>query len=147
MLAGFSLLGHLDLDLELDDDVLLPTSIDAVVHTDNPEPLPAFAAQPHPSSQHQTTHINFKQALFFPLPPNSEPSIKARPKDLFDVAKENKWDWRDPEVGFFRTGTEEDIRKKWEEEKVELTKEWRRRWREAGKVSRRRRGGVGDGDE
>jgi hypothetical protein len=62
------------------------------------------------------------------------------------VAKENGWSWRDPNVGFFRSGTEEEIRARWESEKVELTREWKRRWREAGKVNRRRRGGGGDGD-
>lgn len=42
---------------------------------------------------------------------------------------------------FFRTDSEDDIRQRWEEGKVELTRGWKKRWREAGKVRKRR----GDG--
>jgi len=142
-IAGFSLLGHLDLDLELDNEI------------------PFFAEQPT-STQHQTptytslpptTHssqapivLNPKQTLFFPHPQQQQGILnKVRQKDIFDLIKDNHWNWRDPSVGFYRTGTEEDIRKRWEEGKSELTKEWKKRWREAGKANRRRRG-VADAD-
>lgn len=61
-------------------------------------------------------------------------------KDTLDVAREKGWDWR----GFCRTQTTEEIKQRWESQKVELTKDWKRRHREAIK-SRRRRGG-GDGE-
>lgn len=72
---------------------------------------------------------------------------RARQRDVYDVIKDNGWNWRDPMVGFFRTGTEEDIRKRWEENKGELTRDWKRRCREAGKVNRRKRGGVENDNE
>ncbi|KAG6828055.1 hypothetical protein H0H93_015108 [Arthromyces matolae] len=131
--AGFSLLGHLDLDLELDDEI--PFAID------EPERQPTHAITNVPAPA-PTTHIlpqlDPKRFLFFP---HQGSASKAGPKDLFDVAMENKWHWRDLEVEFYRKDTEEGIRKRWEESKVELTKEWKRRWREAGKISRRRKGG------
>jgi len=65
-----------------------------------------------------------------------------RQKDIFDLIKDNHWNWRDPSVAFYRTGTEDEIRKRWEEGKRELTKDWKKRWRDAGKANRRRRGGT-----
>lgn len=150
--VGFSLLGHLDLDLELDDELpfAIPETIPAAEESRPSAPYtPSFIVPSVPSQNtgYSAPQLNSRQALFFPLPPSSGLSTKARPKDLFDVARENKWSWRDPNIGFYRTGTDEDIKKKWEEEKVELTREWKRRCREAGKVSRRRTGGDrGDGD-
>ncbi|KAG6844821.1 hypothetical protein H0H87_003388 [Tephrocybe sp. NHM501043] len=143
--AGFSLLGHLDLDLELDDEV--PFATTEVAPSTSHEPLaPHFTAPSSTIATHTYTapQLNAKQPLFFPFPASGD-NMKARPKDIFDVAMENKWHWRDLAVEFYRTGTEEDIRKRWEDSKVELTKEWKRRCREAGKVNRRRRGGdTGD---
>ena len=72
--------------------------------------------------------------------------MRARPRDVFDIAKDNGWYWRDSKVTFYRTGTEEDIRQHWEEVKVDLTRAWKKRWREAGKTSRRRKAGGDDGD-
>ncbi|RDB27670.1 putative RNA-binding protein P16F5.06 [Hypsizygus marmoreus] len=147
--AGFSLLGHLDLDLELDDEVPFLTMEPPVPQApvQEPEPALSFLVSSHPHPQSHVPQLNTKQPLFFPHPPSSGTSTKARAKDLFDVARENRWSWRDPAVGFYRTGTEEEIRKKWEESKVELTREWKRRCREAGKVSRRRRGGEAGAGE
>ncbi|KAF8075053.1 hypothetical protein FPV67DRAFT_1575346, partial [Lyophyllum atratum] len=143
--AGFSLLGHLDLDLELDDEIPFATVTTAsadLTHETTHVPsfsVPTFSVPTTAPSSYVAPQLNARQALFFPLPPSST-NTKARPKDIFDVAKENGWSWRDPGVGFFRTGTEEEIRKRWEEGKVELTREWKRRCREAGKISRRKRG-------
>ncbi|KAJ7031814.1 hypothetical protein C8F04DRAFT_1109208 [Mycena alexandri] len=136
----FSLLGHLDLDLELDDEF---------AHVD-PEKQQEDVSEAAPATfvtQSSHTHITLdpKQPLFFPLPtsfsstPGLLGSTKARQRDILDVGKDNGWP-----AHFCRNETDEEIRKKWEEEKVGLTREWNRRWREAGKV-RRRRGGC-DGD-
>ena len=83
--------------------------------------------------------------LFFPLPSSlqSQPAKQTgRQKDLFIVARERGWD--PISAKFYRTESEEEIRKRWEESKGELTREWKRRFREAGKVRRRRGGGDGD---
>lgn len=137
----------LDLDLELDNEIPFLTT-ETTLTLDPPSHPPSSVVPTSPSHPRTRSipQLYPKQVLFFPLPALSMLSTKARPRDIFDVARENKWNWRDPDVGFFRTGTEEDIRKGWEERKVELTKEWKRRCREAGKVSRRRRRGWGEGD-
>ncbi|KAF5379485.1 hypothetical protein D9615_006634 [Tricholomella constricta] len=141
--SGFSLMDHLDLDLELDDDVpFATTEVEASAQPATHTPFFSLSSTATPS--YAAPQLNSKLPLFFPLGPSS--GLGARPKDVFDVARENKWHWRDPNVGFYRTGTEEDIRKRWEESKVELTREWKRRCREAGKVQRRRRGGEGEGE-
>jgi len=69
---------------------------------------------------------------------------KKRWKDVFDSAKERGWNWRDPAVGFWRNESEAEIRGKWESEKVELTRSWKKRWHEAFKM-RRRVSGEGPG--
>lgn len=61
--------------------------------------------------------------------------------------KENRWEWCDPGVAFYKTNTEDEIRKDWEEKRADLTRDWKKRAREAGKMSRKRKGGVdGEGD-
>ncbi|KAF8622391.1 hypothetical protein AX15_007045 [Amanita polypyramis BW_CC] len=149
--AGFSLLGHLDLDLELDEDVPFPITTDP---QPAPTTLPTAAQTQARTRTTPITQLDSKQPLFFPLRSSSTlgpdrtqarakgRADKGRQRDLFDVAKEKGWNWRDPGVGFYRTETEEEIRKRWEGVKGELTREWKRRWREAGKVRRRRYGGV-----
>ena len=143
-IAGFSLLGHLDLDLELDNDV--PFFVEQPTSTQDQTPmytpLPS-TTHPNHSSQAAPIVLNPKQALFFPYPQQQQGILnKARQKDIFDLIKDNHWNWRDPSVGFYRTGTEDDIRRRWEEGKSDLTKEWKKRWREAGKANRWRRNDV-----
>ncbi|KAG6867058.1 hypothetical protein C0993_007147, partial [Termitomyces sp. T159_Od127] len=133
--AGFSLLGHLDLDLELDDEI--PFSVAESHPQESTHSIPTTA--PGVPDPYVAPQLNTKLPLFFPHCSPADSGTKARPRDIFDVAMENKWHWRDPAVEFYRMGTEEDIRKRWEEKKVELTREWKKRWREAGKISRRRR--------
>ncbi|KAF7370177.1 hypothetical protein MSAN_00648300 [Mycena sanguinolenta] len=136
--TGFSLLGHLDLDLELDEE--LAHIIPSAEPDETPAAPPQLAATFVTPSQ---THITLdpKQPLFFPLPTSfsSTSSTKARQRDILDVGKDNGWN-----THFHRNETDDEIRAKWEKEKVELTREWNRRWREAGKVRRRRGGGDGD---
>ncbi|KAF7356182.1 hypothetical protein MVEN_00949500 [Mycena venus] len=141
--VGFSLLGHLDLDLELDEELahIVPSGEPA----ESTQAVPQLAATFVTPTQ---THITLdpKQPLFFPLPTSFSSasasgfnSIKARQRDILDVGKDNGWN-----AHFHRTETDDEIRAKWEKEKVDLTREWNRRWREAGKVRRRRGGGDGD---
>ena len=79
--------------------------------------------------------------LFFPMAADDRGAQRVRIKDPLDVARENGWDWR----LFRRTETDDEIRKRWEDTKGELTQDWKRRHREAVK-SRRRRGGLGGED-
>ncbi|KAJ7198917.1 hypothetical protein B0H12DRAFT_1244741 [Mycena haematopus] len=136
--VGFSLLGHLDLDLELDEELA------HIVPSTEPDETPAapkqLAATFVAPSQVPVT-LDPKQPLFFPLPTSfsSISSTKARQRDILDVGKDNGWN-----AHFYRSETDDEIRAKWEKEKVDLTREWNRRWREAGKVRRRRGGGDGD---
>ncbi|PSS31119.1 hypothetical protein PHLCEN_2v2343 [Hermanssonia centrifuga] len=136
--AGFSLLGHLDLDLELDDS-LDPSFGQAQAI---PVPQPSAPAATALLNTHGQSYVSFdpSRPLFFPLSEDARAGFKGRVKDPLDVAKENGWNWRN----FCRTQTPEEIKQRWEEQKVELTKDWKRRHREAMK-SRRRRGG-GDGE-
>ncbi|KZT69235.1 hypothetical protein DAEQUDRAFT_691083 [Daedalea quercina L-15889] len=127
--AGFSLLGHLDLDLELDEevDLHLPSRTQS-----QPEPavLPPSTALPSLPS------FDPKAPLFFPLPPAER--NRGRLHNVLDPTNWQTW--------FYRTDSEEDIRKRWEEVKGELTAGWKRRHREAVKSRRRRGGGPGDAE-
>ncbi|KAH6915634.1 hypothetical protein BKA70DRAFT_465787 [Coprinopsis sp. MPI-PUGE-AT-0042] len=145
--GGFSLLGHLNLDLEFDEDLPFAIGETAVVPAPVFDPAPAF--QPTPTvtaaSTSTVTYINPKQPLFFPLPRSDD--VRARQRDIWDVIKDNRWDWMDPSTKFYRTATEDEIRKEWEEKKGDLTRDWKKRAREAGKMNRKRKGGAeGDAD-
>lgn len=108
-------------------------------------PAAAESIQPTSLPSSTTAQVRFtldqSAPLFFPIPEDQRTGFRGRVKDPLDVAREKGWDWRK----FGRTQTAEEIRQKWEEQKVELTKDWKRRHREAIK-SRRRRGGGGDGE-
>ena len=135
--AQFSLLGQLDLDLDLELDYetpLYPTEIEHPVPKVPVEPL----VEASPAQLTSTFAPDRSQAMFFPV---LNPSHKVR--DPIALAKERGWDWRDPTIGFFRTESDETIREKWEKEKLFLTRDWKRRWREACKAKRRRGGPEG----
>ncbi|KAI0676098.1 hypothetical protein C8Q78DRAFT_1075035 [Trametes maxima] len=127
--AGFSLLGHLDLDLELEDDT--PFDLPAVVATVAPsEPLRPI--QPVVAQVSRTAALDPSSPLFFP----SE-GAPTRNRAL------DPTNWR---AWFYRTDSQEAIRQRWEESKGELTAGWKRRHREAVKSRRRRGGGAGEAD-
>ncbi|PBK70998.1 hypothetical protein ARMSODRAFT_884486 [Armillaria solidipes] len=142
--GGFSLMGHLDLDFEIDEDIPFPTAV-AVQ-----EPLPTVEVVPTPTPASSHLVLDPKKPLFFPLLtsfPTAEPSAsRPRVKDLFDVAREKHWTSSLSSTGgFHRTATEEDIRKRWEESKGELTRGWKKRVKDAGKMKRRRGAAADDG--
>lgn len=135
--AQFSLLEQLDLDLDLEldhDTSLYPTKIEHSRPKVPVEPL----VNSSPAQLSSKFAPNRSETMFFPV---VNPSHKVR--DPIALAKEHGWDWRDPTAGFFRTESEEAIRKKWEDEKLFLTRDWKRRWREACKAKRRRGGPEG----
>ncbi|KAL0581013.1 hypothetical protein V5O48_001007 [Marasmius crinis-equi] len=133
--GGFSLLNHLD--LELDDELdIMPFSVpsnDTDISAPVPQTQPAAVAVAIPSLKSKTQqriNLDPKMPLFFP-----------RAEMLSATTAKVK----DPSP-FYQVQTEEQIRQRWEENKVELTRGWRKRWREAVKVKRRRGGKDGDGD-
>jgi len=134
--ANFSIIGHLGLDIDVDDDI----------YNDLHAPVPSTPsrAKPHKTSAQPTrpvpVDLDHKQPLFFP----ASTSTRGRLKDLHGVAMERGWNWRDPAVGFWRTAGEEEIRAKWDTDKTELTRGWKKRWREAHKTRKKR---IGPGDQ
>ena len=129
LLAGFSLLGHLDLDLELEDDV--PFDLPAATPITAPS-QPLRTILPTPVQAVRTAALDPTKPLFFP---SDNAASRRRAHDPTD--------WR---TWFYRTDTAEAIRQRWEESKGELTAGWKRRHREAIKSRRRRGGGAGDAD-
>jgi hypothetical protein len=132
VIQGFSLLGHLD--LELDEEPLsfaVPQNVPATIE---PAPTPTF------TTAHSQITYDPKHPLFFPISQEARAS-RGKAKDIIDVLKDRGYDWRN---GFYRTESPEEITKRWDETKGDLTRDWKKRHREAVK-SRRRRGGA-DGD-
>ncbi|KAF7773239.1 hypothetical protein Agabi119p4_5406 [Agaricus bisporus var. burnettii] len=162
--GGFSLLGHLNLDddLELDDDVPFPTTHEetdpqvALNDQHIPRILPTATISSSNTTQKQTRFtsqitLDSSKPLFFPIAllsshPSASSSFlsntKNRPKDLFEELEAKGRDWRS--LKFYRTQSEDEIRQRWEEQKGELTQGWKKRWREAGKFRRRRGTGAGE---
>ncbi|TBU47466.1 hypothetical protein BD309DRAFT_855893 [Dichomitus squalens] len=126
--AGFSLLDHLDLDLELEDD--LPFDVPAPAPSAAPV-QPLAAIQPPANHVFHTTTLDTSRPFFFPV------DHGGGKRNVHDPTNWRTW--------FYRTDTPEAIRARWEEAKGELTAGWKRRHREAIK-SRRRRGGGNGGD-
>ncbi|KAG2133535.1 uncharacterized protein EDB93DRAFT_883159 [Suillus bovinus] len=135
--AGFSLVGHLDLDFE--DEDLLGIS-------DLPHPTQSHHTVPHAVSvpreqpqEHPTLDSNFP--FFFPLPPTLRSrSYNARnaPRDIFSLFPHGDKEKDKNGKPFCRTQTTSEIHSQWETQKGALTKEWKARWREASKGKRGR---------
>jgi hypothetical protein len=130
---GFSLIGHLNLDSELDLDLDLDLGLDESAFTNNgswPASVPSDpitttrpAATHAPTRQSKTNSLDTTLPFFFP--------------------QTSRGGSRERNVKFARTEDETQIRARWEAARGELTREWKRRHREAVK-SRRRRGGGGE---
>ncbi|CAE7146293.1 unnamed protein product [Rhizoctonia solani] len=122
--TGFSL--GLDIELDPDAESFLPASISVPLPTELvPAPVP-IQTEKHAHTIQFTPDP--KAPFFFPGGKN----------DILRVIAEKGWEWPHP-------GTSDEIRMKWDKDKVELTREYTRRHREA--VKRRRRGGGTKGDE
>jgi len=151
--VGFSVLGNMELDLELDDTLDVQAAAPLVRSFPSEQPtrsLGALHAPPPTSTTVSSTSstsvipLDPTRALFFPLPGagtdlRAKASAKGRFKDVFDVIQNSLFG----APPFARTESAEEIKQKWEERRGELTREWKRRGREAGKAARRR-GGGGD---
>ncbi|KAF8260421.1 hypothetical protein EI94DRAFT_904102 [Lactarius quietus] len=108
---GFSLIGHLDLDSELDLDM------DMNLHAAAPAPVATSSRSVPLTAVPMTQHKALDSSLPFFFPQKGHGR----------------------RISFARTEDEAEIRARWEAARGELTREWKRRHREAVK-SRRRRG-------
>jgi hypothetical protein len=131
------LIGHLNLDSELELELDLDLGLDesaftnngswpASVPTSDPITMTRPAAIPVPTRQIKTNSLDATLPFFFPQ--TSKGSDHAR----------------NVKVKFARTEDEAQIRARWEAARGELTREWKRRHREAVKSRRRRGGGGGE---
>ncbi|KAG2366931.1 hypothetical protein BDR07DRAFT_1606528 [Suillus spraguei] len=136
--AGFSLLGHLDLDFEEEDvlgisDISYPTQPHHAL-------LPHVVSVPHEQPQsYPTLDSNFP--FFFPLPPtlhSRSSNIRGTPQDIFSLFPHGGKDKDKNGEPFSRTQTTSEIHSQWETQKGALTREWKARWREASKGKRGR---------
>ncbi|KAJ7056511.1 hypothetical protein C8F01DRAFT_1156449, partial [Mycena amicta] len=109
--AGFSLLGHLDLDLELDEHEFAHLT---APNAPNSQPTHVFV----PTHTHAPITLDPKQPLFFPLPATTSHDLKARQRDILDVAKDAGW-----AAHFCKTETERRFGQVGSRE-VELTRDW-----------------------
>ncbi|GJJ06473.1 hypothetical protein Clacol_000665 [Clathrus columnatus] len=135
---GFSLMAGLDLDLELDLDPAFDfskpteTQVSGFIQAQSaPEPSTPFY-------HHDGFTLDPRYPLFFPQPDNP------RRKDLLTIAETQGWKFHrtdDSELTGAPPATRrETIRKQWDDAKGDLTREWKKRSREAVKARRRRFG-------
>jgi hypothetical protein len=137
-LSGFSLIGHLNLDSELDLD--LDLDLDEPAFADNgpaaasisaSDPTTArLAAPPAPAQQSKAHSLDTTLPFFFPQTSTTNSKGGGYGRNV--------------KVKFARTEGEAQIRARWEAARGELTREWKRRHREAVKSRRRRGGGGGE---
>ena len=127
---GFSLIGHLNLDSELDLDLDLDLGLDEPTFTNNgtlppsvPTSDPTTTTRPAATPTFKTNSLDTTLPFFFPQTSKGA---------------------RNDKVMFTRTEDESQIRAQWEAARGELTREWKRRHREAVKSRRRRGGGGGE---
>lgn len=125
--STFSLLGALDADIELDEELDIPLAPPPIRRAAEPEP------ELRPLTQTKKSHFdpNPEIPLFFP-------SFGKGGKDAMrdDADKEGY-------TGFWRQETDEDMKEIWEKDKVELTRDWKKRYRE-GRKQKKRRGGANE---
>jgi hypothetical protein len=125
--SSFSLLGALDADIELDEELDIPLAPPPIRQPIQPEP------ELQPLTQSKKSHFDPDPSipLFFP-------SFGKGGKDAMREDTE-----QEGYQGFWRQETDEEMKEIWERDKVELTRDWKKRYRE-GKKQRKRRGGAND---
>ncbi|KAG8843419.1 hypothetical protein FRB96_004052 [Tulasnella sp. 330] len=145
--AGFSIFANLtdaDVDLDLED-----------LDLNEQEPIAQTKSTPVvrslPPAVETSTLLDPNAPFFFPLPRDENGLVNLpgdnrrgpRPRDLVDVLKVEGWNATiGASGGFWRTETDEEIRKQWEESREHLSQLTRRRHRDA---VRRKRRHVGPG--
>jgi hypothetical protein len=116
--TGFSLISHLDLDSELDLDMDLHLDEPALPNAAGPAPVATSSRSVLSATVLTTQHKALDSSLPFFFPQKGH--VKR--------------------VKFVRTEDEAEIRVRWEAARGELTREWKRRHREAVRSRRRRCG-------
>lgn len=125
--SSFSLLGALDADIELDEELDIPLAAPPVR-----QPIqPAAELQPLAASSKSHFDPDPSIPLFFP-------SFGRGGKDAMKEDRE-----KDGYTGFWKQETDEEMKEIWERDKGDLTRDWKKRYRD-GKKQRKRRGGGQD---
>jgi len=134
------LIGHLNLDSELDLDLDLDLGLN--------EPAPAtISASDLTNITTTTTTATTTRPAATPALPARQPKAHSLDTTLpffFPQTSKGSGHARNVKVKFARTEDEAQIRARWEAARGELTREWKRRHREAVKSRRRRGGGGGE---
>jgi len=164
--ASFSLLGHLGLDLELEEDILAlapPAPAASPSHQPIPQPIPTSTQHIHvpTTTKHhrsQPVTLDSSRPLLFPLPESLPYPLTPSPSATRTQARvpcilfsnpnprpSQTINSLPPSSAFTRSpdATAESIREQWERNKVALTHAWKKAWREA-RGGKRGRGGGGD---
>ena len=133
--GGFSLMAQLGDDIEMDESLDIPISAPGVAKQE-PE------LEPLTSSSRAMFTPDPSEPLFFASFADStgeaQAGNRAKSRDIFQVDRE-KEGWK----GFWAQESDAEMKEIWQNTKLGLTHEWKRRHREA-KKHRRRRGGAGD---
>lgn len=127
--SSFSLLGALDADIELDEELDIPLAPPPVRQVYEP------AAELQPLAASKKSHFDPDPSipLFFP-------SFGKGGKDAMKEDRE-----KEGYTGFWKQETDEEMKEIWERDKGDLTRDWKKRFRD-GKKQRKRRGGGQDVD-
>jgi hypothetical protein len=125
--SSFSLLGALDADIELDEELDIPLAPPPVRQPIQP------AAELEPLAASKKSHFDPDSSipLFFP-------SFGRGGKDAMKEDRE-----KEGYTGFWKQETDEEMKEIWERDKGDLTRDWKKRYRD-GKKQRKRRGGGQD---
>ncbi|THH06380.1 hypothetical protein EW145_g4128 [Phellinidium pouzarii] len=133
--VGFSILGNLELDLELEDALGVSAPFAPATHIGSS--TTPIVSLPNEHASFAPT-FDASKPFFFPSSFSASRTMHSggrRPPDILDLLRVRA-------SGFHRTESADAIRARWTERKVELTRDWKRRHREAVKSVRRRGGGL-----
>ncbi|KAG9084902.1 hypothetical protein FRC06_003836 [Ceratobasidium sp. 370] len=124
--GGFSL--GLEIELDPDAESFLPASV-------QPQPQPPMTTSVPVTIQQTAMQAH---TIEYTPDPRATMFFPGGKRDVFSVIAEKGWRWE-------HSGSPDEVKAKWEQNKAELTREYTRRHREA--VKRRRRGGVVRGED
>ncbi|KZT41648.1 hypothetical protein SISSUDRAFT_229281 [Sistotremastrum suecicum HHB10207 ss-3] len=134
--GGFTLMSNLDMELDPEmEEVFGVAPASAPLAPVDEEVLIEPTVVTHHYAEFK---LDATQPFFFPI---LDPSRRGKDvhRDLLSRIKQRS----EP---FHRTNTSDEIRERWEKQRGDLTREWKKRHREAVKLRRRRAGGRADDD-
>ncbi|KAF5344916.1 hypothetical protein D9758_011588 [Tetrapyrgos nigripes] len=150
--GGFSLLNHLDLELDEDFDLGLdfapaesttPANIQGSTETSR-EPAPVILSSTIPVTG--TSSKNARPRAPIVLDPKKPMFFPRLDKQISFTAGSGS---RALALSspFYDRPTDEQIQQRWEDSKLELTRAWKKRWKEAGKIRKRKGGSIGEEED